>query len=69
MLPVATVIDTYDGSGTVSAVAKQMGLQSIYIYPNPIYTAEAQQRVLAAERDPHHGVANENLTSAMRAGD
>jgi DNA methylase len=69
MLPLATVIDIYGGSGPVSAVAKQMGLRSIYIDPNPIYSAEAQQRLLAAERDPHYGVANDNLASAMRAGD
>jgi DNA modification methylase len=70
MLPIATVIDIYAGSGTVSAVAKQMGLKSIYIDSNPFYTAEAQQRVLAAERDPGDpGVANDNLPSAMRAGD
>ena len=35
MLPLATVIDIYGGSGTVSAVAKQMGLRSIYIDSNP----------------------------------
>ena len=52
MLPVATVLDIYGGTGTVSAVAKQMGLKSIYIDANPIYTAEAQQRVLATKRDP-----------------
>jgi DNA modification methylase len=70
MLPLATVIDLYGGSGTVSAVAKKMGLKSIYIDSNPIYTEEARQCVLAAERDPGDpGVANDNLPSAMRAGD
>ena len=61
MLPLATVIDIYGGSGTVSAVAKQMGLRSIYIDSNPIYTEEARQRVQAAERAPGDpGVANDN---------
>ena len=69
MAPIATVIDIYGGSGTVSAVAKQMGLRSIYIDSNPVYTEEARQRVLAAERDPNPAVANDNLASAMRAGD
>ncbi len=70
MLPAATVLDVYGGSGTVSALAKKMGPKSIYIDSNPVYTAEAQQRVLAAERDPGDpGVANDNLPSAMRAGD
>ena len=69
MLPLATVIDIYGGSGTVSAVAKKLGLKSVYIDLNPLYTAEARQRVLIAERDPHHSVANDNLPSAMRAGD
>ena len=50
--PVATVLDCYAGSGTVSAVAKQFGLRSMYIDQNPIYAAEAQQRVLATKRDP-----------------
>ena len=64
------VLDVYGGSGTVSALAKKMGPKSIYINSNPVYTAEAQQRVLAAERDPGDpGVANDNLPSAMRAGD
>jgi hypothetical protein len=44
--PVATVIDFYGGSGTVSAVAKKLGLNSVYIDSNPMYAAEAQQRVL-----------------------
>ena len=65
--PIVTVIDIYGGSGTVSAVAKKMGLKSIYIDPNQFYAAEAQQRVLAAQ--PDQGVANDNLTTAMRAGD
>jgi DNA modification methylase len=66
MLLRATVIDFYGGSGPVSAVAKRLGLKSIYIDSNPVYAAEAQQRVLAAERDPGDpGVANDNL----RAGD
>ena len=61
MLPLATVIDIYGGTGTVSAVAKQMGLRSIYIDSNPIYTEEARQRVQAAERAPGDpGVANDN---------
>ena len=33
--PVATVLDCYGGSGTVSVVAKQFGLKSIYIDANP----------------------------------
>ena len=33
------------------SVAKQIGLKSIYIDANPVYAAEAQQRVLAADRD------------------
>jgi site-specific DNA-methyltransferase (cytosine-N4-specific) len=61
MLPVATVIDIYNGSGTVAAVAKKMGLRSISIDINPFYTAEAQQRVQAAARDPGDpGAANDN---------
>ena len=67
LLPVATVIDIYGGSGTVSAVAKQMGLKSIYIDTNPLYTAEAQQRLLTTKRDPC--VANDNPPSAIRPGD
>jgi DNA modification methylase len=70
MLPVATVIDFYGGTGIVSAVAKQLGLKSIYIDPNPIYTEEARQRVQAAERAPDDpGVANDNLAAVTRAGD
>ena len=70
MLPVATVIDFYGGTGIVSAVAKQLGLKSIYIDSNPIYTEEARQRVQAAERGPDDpGVANDNLAAVTRAGD
>jgi site-specific DNA-methyltransferase (cytosine-N4-specific) len=70
MLLRATVIDFYGGSGPVSAVAKRLGLKSIHIDSNPVYAAEAQQRVLAAERDPGDpGVANDNLRAGMRAGD
>ena len=69
MEPIATVLDPYAGTGTVSAVAKQLGLKSVYIDSNPFYTAEAQQRVLGTKRDPDLGVANDNLVSAMRAGD
>jgi DNA modification methylase len=65
--PVATVLDIYGGSGTVSAVAKQMGLKSIYIDQNAQYAAEAQQRLLGAKRDP--GVANDNVAAEMRVGD
>jgi hypothetical protein len=50
----------------LSAVAKKMGLKSIYI-DSTFYRAEAQQRVLAAQ--PAQGAANDNLPSAMRAGD
>jgi DNA modification methylase len=54
----------------VSAVAKQLGLKSIYIDSNPIYTEEARQRVQAAERGPDDpGVANDNLAAVTRAGD
>jgi DNA modification methylase len=62
LLPVATVIDIFGGSGSVPAVAKQMGLKSIYIDANPNYTAEAQQRVLSAkrDRDPDRDAANDN---------
>ena len=69
MLPLATVLDPYGGSGPVSSVAKQMGLKSVYIDSNPVYAAEAQQRVLATDRDADdNGAANDNLASA-RAGD
>jgi DNA modification methylase len=64
MLPLATVIDIYGGSGTVSAVAKKMGLKSIYIDTNPFFAVEAQQRVLVAERDP--GAANDNHPDEVR---
>jgi DNA modification methylase len=57
------------GVGTVSAVAQQLGLKSIYIDSNPAYAAEAQQRVLGTKRDPDTGPANDNLASAMRMGD
>ena len=79
--PVATVIDFYGGSGTVSAVAKKLGLNSLYIDSNPMYAAEAQQRVLntkcggtkrqrsVGDRAEHGPVANDNQASAMRAGD
>ena len=61
MLPIATVIDLYGGSWHRLGVAKKMGLRSIYIDSNPIYTAEARQRVLITERDPGDpGVANDN---------
>ena len=75
------MIDIYGGSGPVSAVAKKMGLKSIYIDSNPVYAAEARLRVLNtkcggkkrqrsvgdwAEHDP---VANDNQASAMREGD
>ena len=69
MLPLATVLDPYGGSGPVSSVAKQMGLKSVYIDSNPVYAAEAQQRVPATDRDADdNGAANDNLASA-RAGD
>ena len=65
LLPVPTVIDIYGGSGTVSVVVKQLGLKSIYIDPNPISSAKAQQCVLVADRDPDvakldSDVANDN---------
>ena len=66
MLPLATVIDIYGGSGTVSAEAKKLGHRSIFIDANPIYTAEAQATEPTAEHDP--GVANNNQASAMRTG-
>ena len=47
----------------MSAVAKQMGLKSFYIDKNPVYTAEAQQRLLTAKRDA--GVANDNQTGPL----
>jgi DNA modification methylase len=55
MRPVGTVIDFYGGSGPVSVVAKRMGLNSVYIDSNPIYAAEAQQRVRTTTRDPDSG--------------
>jgi DNA modification methylase len=67
LLPVATVLDIYGGSGTVSAVAKRLEYNSIYIDSNAFYTAGAQQRLLTTERDPR--VTNDNLPPAMRAGD
>jgi DNA modification methylase len=67
--PGGRVFEPFSGSGTVAVVASQMGFKVTAIDLNSNYTAEAQQRLLAAERDPHHGVANENLASAMRAGD
>ena len=62
--PEPTASDCYSGTGTVSAVAKQLGLKSFYIDSNPIYAAEAQQRA-----DHNTGACNDNLLSVTRAGD
>jgi len=57
--PPARVLDCYGGSGTVSAVAKRLGLRSIYIDRHQPFVQEAKRRVAATAR-PDDGIANEN---------
>jgi DNA modification methylase len=63
MAPISMVLDHYGGTGTVSAVAKRMGLKSKYIDSNPVYAAEAQARVQGTKPEPDTGVANDNYSS------
>ena len=49
--PSAVVLDLFGGSGTVSVVAKEMGLSSVYIDANPAFRREARQRLLMTKTD------------------
>ena len=70
--PGGRVLDPFVGSGTVAVAASKLGLQFTGIDLNPAYIEEARQRVLSTPtppigRDP--AAANDNLATAMRAGD
>jgi predicted flavoprotein YhiN len=56
------------GSGTVSKVAKQLGLCSIYIDRHEPYVQEAKQR-LAGASEHNVGAANDNQPSIRTAAD
>ena len=63
-----TVLDPLGGSGTVSKVAKQFGLRSIYIDRHEPFVHEAQQR-LAATSEFDMGTANDNQPQVRTAAD
>jgi DNA modification methylase len=60
--PDCCVLDPFGGSGTVSAVALQMGLRSVYIDQSPVYAEEARQRLRTTNPDP--GPANDNTAGS-----
>jgi DNA modification methylase len=66
--PGGTVLDPFGGSGTVSKVAKQLGLCSIYIDRHEPYVREAQQRLTDAS-DYNVGAANDNQRPIRTAAD
>jgi N6-adenosine-specific RNA methylase IME4/DNA modification methylase len=64
--PRGRVLDPMGGSGTVAVAASKLGLQVTSIDLNPVYTAEARQRVLAAHATSVKPVYAENGTDLRR---